>query len=173
MNKNIVVFGCDNSGKTTLCENIVKYINETKDIKAEYVRSLGPNKKLDEQVKFMKDNLSKDGVKLFDRFPLIEERVCGRILRGEDNFQNYMEMVDLLKPVDLFVMCYPGLLSVLKWGDREQLTGVKENIVGLINGYNWVAYDYIKSGFNVTTYNYNIPLSFSEMTKTIDKMLEE
>lgn len=150
---NIVIFGCDNSGKTTLAKALCSEFEDSR-----YVRSLGPNKTFNEQIKFMLDNLDVDRVNIFDRFPCIEENVCGNVLRGVDNFSG-LDISIILDKVDLFIFCYPGLKSVLNWGDREQLIGVKENVVGLINGYNKYAYKLIQNGYRVEEYNYNT-LSF-------------
>lgn len=146
---NIVIFGCDNSGKTTLAKTLCSVIEDSR-----YVRSLGPNKTFNEQIRFMVDNLDVDRVNIFDRFPCIEENVCGNVLRGNDNFSGF-DTSTILDKVDLFIFCYPGLKSVLDWGDREQLNGVKENVVGLINGYNKYAYKLIQNGYRVEEYNYN------------------
>ena len=146
---NIVIFGCDNSGKTTLAKALCSVIEDSR-----YVMSLGPNKTLDEQIKFMTENLDVTRVNVFDRFPYIEENVCGNVLRGVDNFSG-LDTSTFLDKVDLFIFCYPGLKSVLNWGDREQLDGVKKNVVGLINGYNKYAYKLIQNKCRVEEYNYN------------------
>lgn len=157
MNKNIVIFGCDNSGKTTLATSL-KFICDLKygSDNVYKVTSLGPKRTLTEQVNFMEKNLISEGVKIFDRFPLIEEYVCGPIFRNKNNFENYpaSEGEKLLRSVDLFIFCYPGLFSVIDWGAREQMDGVKENVIELINGYNKIAFDLKKSGFNIVEYNY-------------------
>ena len=83
---NIVVFGCDNTGKTTLCEDLEKWLTETHKKKVNMVHSLGPNKTIDEQIEFMKLCLNNEvsEVNVFDRFPVFEETVCGTVLRNKD-----------------------------------------------------------------------------------------
>lgn len=159
MNKNIVIFGCDNSGKTTLSSNL-KFVFDLKfgQDNVFQIRSLGPGRTLNEQIDFMEKNLSMEGFKIFDRFPILEENVCGPIFRGKSNFENYPveEQMKLLRYVDLFIFCYPGLFNVIKWGTREQMEGVKENVIDLISGYNKIAFDLKNSGFNIMEYNYTI-----------------
>lgn len=156
---NIVIFGCDNSGKTTLSNNIISYLKELGK-RVEYKHSLGPNVTLEQQKKFMEENLSNDVITIFDRFPFIEEGVCGIVLRGYNSFDTGNEDEDekyeeeLLSKVDLFIMCYPGLFEVIDWGEREQMFGVKENIVNLIKGYNMVAVNLKNLGYPVKEYNY-------------------
>lgn len=163
---NIVIFGCDNSGKTTLAKALCSEIEGSR-----YVRSLGPNKTFDEQIKFMVDNLDVDKVNIFDRFPCIEENVCGNVLRGSDNFSG-LDTSTFLDKVDLFIFCYPGLKSVLNWGNREQLDGVKENVVGLINGYNKYVYKLIQNGYRVEEYNYNTLNFIGEWVKYFSYIVE-
>lgn len=158
-NKNIVILGCDNSGKTTLSNQLVEYL-KLNNYRVEYKHSLGPNVTIEQQKQFMEDNLSNSCVTIFDRFPFIEEGVCGTILRGFNAFDSGDEEEDekyekeLLSKVDLFILCYPGLFEVIDWGEREQMFGVKENIVNLIKGYNMVAVNLKNLGYNIKEYNY-------------------
>ena len=155
--KNIVVFGCDNTGKTTLAEYLVKKINqENPECKAIYQKSLGPNKTKNEQITFMGNTTSMKNLVVFDRYPLVEELTSGVVLRGKHTFQNSSkeQMEFYLNKIDCYVFCYPGLFEVLKWEDREQLDGVKENVIDLINQYTRFAYALKECGFNVIEYNY-------------------
>lgn len=163
---NVVIFGCDNSGKTTLANKIVEFINNSI-----YVRSLGPNKTVEEQIKFMVENLNVNRVNIFDRFPCIEENVCGNVLRGKNNFDG-LDTSAILNKVDLFIFCYPGLLNVLNWGSRDQLSGVKENVVELINGYTKYAKYLIDKGYNVLEYNYKETNCFDRIFYEIKKIEE-
>ena len=153
---NIVVFGCDNSGKTTLCNQLVELCNDGIDFTAETIHSLGPNKTLEEMIEFMDKNLAPEGsphTRIFDRFPIIEEMVYGPLLRGEDKFAG-INIFDWLNQVDLFVYCYPGLFTILNWGEREQMGGVKENALMIISLYNRLAVMLKQKGFNVKEYNF-------------------
>ena len=153
---NIVVFGCDNSGKTTLCNQLVNLLNEDVDFTAEAIHSLGPNKSYDEMISFMENNLVPRGsthTKIFDRFPLIEESIYGPLLRGENKFADVNNR-DIWDKVDLFIYCYPGLFHILNWGDREQMLGVKERVFEIIDAYNRLAVTLKLNGFNIKEYNY-------------------
>lgn len=151
MKKNIVVFGCDNTGKTTLAQKIAFKLG------GKYVKSLGPNKTKNEQLDFMFENLNSDGIKVFDRFPIIEESTSGIVLRCHDNFQTWREQeMDLLNKVDVFIFCNPGLFNTLNWGEREQLEGVKDHALELINKYNEIAVLLQQYYHNVIEYNYII-----------------
>ena len=146
---NIVVFGCDNSGKTILSKTIDSFIGG-------YVHSPGPLYDVDSQKKFIDDNIDKSVVNIFDRFPIIEETVCGTVLRNHNNFKHEDEYISkTLKKIDLFIYCFPGIDSVVNWGEREQMDGIKENILKLIDGYSSF-YEFLKNnGYPVVLYDYN------------------
>jgi len=153
---NIVIFGCDNTGKTTLASQLVDYLNEDVDYVAEAIHSLGPNKTYDEMMTFMQEKLlpvNSKHTRIFDRFPFIEESIYGPLLRGENKFVG-VNVKDLLDKVDLFVYCYPGLFTILNWGDREQMDGVKERAFELIDAYNRLAVQLKSNGYNVKEYNF-------------------
>lgn len=137
MSKKIVVIGCDNSGKTTLCEMLVKKFPELN-----YVHSKGPG-----TAREMLDNIHSEFASekniIFDRFSVIEEKVCGVILRGEDKINNpeYQAEADsLLEQIDLFIVCCPSNIDIVaNFGNREQMDGVKEHYSELYSGYIEVA----------------------------------
>ena len=53
---NIVVFGCDNSGKSTLCTQLVSLLNEDVDFTADTRHTPGPVS-VEEMIKYMEDSL--------------------------------------------------------------------------------------------------------------------
>ena len=154
---NIVVFGCDNSGKTTLCNSLKRYVCDLRDLLAsevEVVKSLGPAN-YEMQKEFMDKMLSEDKSHIFDRFPIIEEMTCGPVLRGKNNFENYVDEADyFLNKIDLFIYCKPSLDSILNWGTREQMSGIKENIMPLIDAYDSCLKVLQQMGLHVMIYNW-------------------
>lgn len=148
MKFNLVVFGCDNSGKTTLCNDICNYFNSIGDITrtkvtSSVVHSLGAVNKF-KQIKFMSDMLVESDkreleIQIFDRFPIIEEFICGNILRGLDQFEmdHYLKSV-LLGKITFFIYCKPPYEKVENWGTREQMEGVKENARDMYKAYGMV-----------------------------------
>jgi len=172
MNKNIVIFGCDNAGKTTLAYEMQDLIYNF-GYNVEYKHSLGKNATLDEMHDFMRENLMKDCVTIFDRFPVIEERVCGKVLRGKDAFEGFYGEYDaMLSKVDLFVFCMPHLFDVINWGGREQMEGVKDHAIELIKGYIDVAYALKREGRNIIQYSWRDELGTQgEFNKTVREVL--
>lgn len=154
--KNIVIFGMDNTGKTTLGNNLKTLLNEVGN--AKYVHSLG-NVPIEKQMAFMESELSNNKAidfKIFDRFPIIEERVYGNVLRGGSRYYgmgNYEN--EQLSKVDLFIYCDPGLDVIKNWQGREQMDGVIDNVDRLYNEYLVLKNELINNGYNVKTYDFN------------------
>lgn len=151
---NVVIFGFDNSGKTTLSNQLVDQLN-LNGFKTSYVHSPGPIT-IEGMKKFMEDNLNDNSVevKVFDRLPIIEEYVYGPILRNENRFADPEYSKSILDKVDLFVYCYPGLFTILNWGERDQYPGIKENALSCINQYNKLSVKLKQEGYNIKEYNF-------------------
>lgn len=165
MTKNIVIFGCDNTGKTTLANKLSEYFKGVN-----YFKSLGPNKTAVEQMKFMQESIVTEGINVFDRFPLIEEATSGVVLRNCDNFNVWgPKEKEILSNIDLFILCYPGLFDTLNWGAREQLEGVKENALSLIDAYNNMAAT-LRFDLRLDVIEYNYKAGFSEWVKVVNKI---
>lgn len=148
MEYNIVIYGCDNSGKTTLAKNLVHNLMEAfvgSEVDFSYIHSLGPVS-AGEQISFMyRETKREPGVKVrvFDRFPLIEERICGMALRGRDLFVNEHQLRAMMfGKIDLLIFCDPGDEAILNWGDREQMAGVKENAMEMYQGYKRLGWEF-------------------------------
>lgn len=161
MNKKIVLFGTDNSGKTTLGKSLAK------DLEGVYLSPLGPAP-LGIQVSFLDENLKKSGVLIFDRFPVIEEEVCGNVFRGKSNFKN-ISCEQFFNPIDLFVFCNPGLEAILNWGEREQMDGVKKNIISLYAGYSEWFKKLREAGRKVIEYNWKIPEDYLKILEGVSR----
>lgn len=167
--KKIVVFGCDNSGKTTLAQNISSHYDFT------YVRSPGPISR-EGQIDFLQSKLFGKENMVFDRFVIFEENVCGNILRGSSNFSDFPKAVAsdvFYSKVDLFIFCNPGIEEILNWGQREQMDGVKENAKKLWEGYKEVFHELKNSCLNVVEYNWKSKSSLDEVISKIQEVVEK
>ena len=128
---NIVVYGCDNSGKTSLANHIAD------KFKFEYIRSKGgPKMDLIEVLKYIHENLYSEGNKVFDRFTPIEEFANGIVLRHENKISsNFIDTEEFINAVDLFIYARPDMETVKNFGDREQMDGIIKNIDSLREMY--------------------------------------
>ena len=153
---NIVIMGLDNSGKTTLANSLTELLNENHTCK--YVHSLG-NVPLEKQLEFLNHEILEDNnydYKIFDRFPIIEEKIYGPILRNNNRYANLNVEDYWLSKINLFVFCNPGFDTISNWGEREQMDGVINNSKILYEEYLKVYDDLKNKGYNIKTYNFKI-----------------
>ena len=164
---NIVVFGCDNTGKSTLCSDLVKVFNANGYV-CDKIHSPGP-KSIEELVTFIENNLldsdSKE-IRIFDRFPIIEEAVYGKLLRGGSRFNDEEYNEQTLGRIDAFIYCFPGTDSLLNWGTREQMDGVKENVEDILEEYS-IILESLKKDKNVIIYDYNRDTAFDMFDRLV------
>lgn len=159
--KKIVVYGCDNTGKTTLCKNLSKIFNSSEGLSGRtlWVKSLGPGKTLSEYINFMIGFLNSHDNIIFERYPLFEESIYGNLLRGRNVFEDLKEndkYDELLTGVDVFIHCFPGFDSLLNFGQREQMGGVKENVMQIVTEFKRLTNFLKENDFPVIEYNYNL-----------------
>ena len=151
----IVLIGTDNSGKSTLAKNLSSLWGEYKG-GLEIVNPLGP-KPLSEQLNHMNNCLLQAGNKVIDRLPLFEEEVCGPIFRKESSFKYVPTCYKALylSQIDYVIFCDPGMEAITNWGSRKQMSGVKENIDKLYQGYQSLISELeVYFGDRLMTYNY-------------------
>lgn len=148
MAKKIVIFGPDNSGKTTLANDICSSFGY------EYSHSPGPVS-IEEMMEYIEESLGNEKDLVFDRFPPIEERTCGVVLRNNNKFQGMGNIVmDYFSRVDLFIYCNPGMKTIENWQEREQMEGIKENIIALKESYDKLANDLSELGLPFICYDW-------------------
>ena len=153
---NIVIMGLDNSGKTTLANSLTELLNKNHTCK--YVHSLG-NVSLEKQLESLNHEILEDNsydYKIFDRFPIIEEKIYGPILRNNNRYANLNIENYWLSNINLFVFCNPGFDTISNWGEREQMDGVINNSKILYEEYLKVYDDLKNKGYNIKTYNFKI-----------------
>lgn len=157
--KMIIVLGFDNTGKSTLSHTIAK------DFDRKVINSLGPVPK-SKQVEFMNESIENEG--LHERFPFFEELVYGPILREESNF-NFNEPIALklkLKEPTI-VYCRPPREEILNWGQREQMDGVIEGSIALLNAWDELMFHLIADDWNVLPYDWTQDGAYNELKERI------
>lgn len=144
----------DNSGKTTLAEDLALHF------KGDYVQSMGPETKENQRdwviEKITKSLKFKSSVKVHDRFTAFEEMIYGKVLRnGVMNFTFKSPEVKLLRTlIPTIIYCRPSNETIMNFGEREQMEGVVEKAITLIEAYDDLVSDMIYYGWNVIFYNY-------------------
>lgn len=160
---NVVVYGCDNSGKTSLTKHIAEKFN------LEYVRSKGgPSMSTQEVLQYLDKNLN-EGDKVFDRFSIIEEYTNGLVLRGKDRFQDeFVDKESFLNRIDLFIYACPSMEAVKNFGDREQMDGIIENIDRLREMYRvFTVNDVISADRSLIVFDWTKDSDYSEIDQAI------
>ena len=155
----IIVLGFDNTGKSTLSHTIAK------DFDRKVINSLGPVPK-SKQVEFMIESIKNEG--LHERFPLFEELVYGPILREESNFSLDDPIALKLKLKEpTIVYCRPPRDIILNWGQREQMDGVIEGSIALLNAWDELMFQLIADGWTVLPYNWTEDGAYNQLKENI------
>lgn len=111
--KKIIIIGMDNTGKTTLANELSNRLN------FKHIKSPGPNFTKEEMYKSIIEQLSSDEDLILERFSIVEEIIYGNRLRNKSKFTT-SDLIDInnkYKP--LFIYCRPS--------DEKYLILVKEN----------------------------------------------
>jgi len=168
----IIVEGCDNTGKTTLinelCRNNIMLKLNPKGVRP------APREVL---IDYLEDTLKGDRWsnlhQIFDRFPLISERVYGMALRGEyvlteADFNKYDTM--MYRMIPLVIYCdRPQHRILASFGDREQLDGVAEKITTIQRLYE-STFDSLGLAWFVR-YNYEEPNDYIRVARKLKNYL--
>ena len=165
---NIVVYGCDNSGKTSLANHI------SDKFKFEYVRSKGgPKMDLIEVLKYIHQNLCEPYDKVFDRFTPIEEFANGLALRNENRIAtSFIDTSDFFSQVDLFIYARPDMDTVKNFGEREQMDGIISNIDKLRDLYDFYTISEIERKRPLYLFDWTKDPSYDKIDSFIDMLIK-
>ena len=117
----IIVLGMDNTGKTTLCNQLAEALGY------QHVNSLGPKVSPWEMMNFIEHTMKSNQPMILERFCFFEEMVYGQVLRGHSNFDWNSVYLNLIREAQpLIIYCRPSRERIFNFGDREQMEGVIE-----------------------------------------------
>ena len=175
----ILVEGPDNSGKSTLIDQLTKEFNLFK-----CERPHGPPKTPQELYNRTMDVQNFYASKMFimDRNPVIGESIYGPILRGHDMWTDIpsSDRIDceanlfskLITHTIFLIYCRPPLETLLDlsthqvkdYDTKEHLESLSKNKAKIVD-----AYDKFMSRWATYTYNYKCPFALKDLVSTIRK----
>ena len=154
----IIVLGMDNTGKTTLCNQLA---NELSMI---HLVSDGPGI-TEEQMRYNLNTLLSIDEFLQERCCFFEEMVYGNVLRGHSRFSfREKDIVNKLQDVTL-IYCRPRKPLIKNWREREQMGGVIDKADKLISQWDKVIKKARLHGLRVITYDYTKETVFDVIAK--------
>lgn len=150
MERKIVIIGMDNTGKTTLVNDMKNLLN------VEGIKSPGPNFTKEEMYNEVITNLSREELVILERFAIIEEIIYGEILRNAPkfNFEDLMQIEEKYHPI--FIYCRPKKKDVFNFGERDQMEGVIERSEKLLEGFDNLYNKMIQRDFDIFRYDFNV-----------------
>lgn len=175
-NKLIIVEGMDNTGKTTLIQELIRNIGRG-TLMAKV--SLGPFRPAIEQIQWTYSQLKRAGegkdLIVYDRFLPICDIVYGTVIRNSTLWTlDSAELKALRELNPLIIFCDPGIDTILKTiNEKDQLEGVVDNAKALIAMYKAVIYELETLGFEIHYYDYTSDLSKQDIYKRVGQLVEE
>lgn len=165
----IIVEGMDNTGKSTLVQQLVEQFDVEFRGSASELR--GDPSKL---IAWVDEELSRPTTKVpvYDRFPIISEEVYGVILRGRSSIPERRYDGWAKRHKVLFIYCRPPLSTIRNWGTREQMEGVKEFDKELIERYDKVIHRYRSKGWGVIKYDYTDSESYTRVLSLVGQYID-
>lgn len=147
MDLKIIVVGMDNTGKTTLVNQLSEYFE------CESIKSLGPGYSRQEMIDEVKRKLELPGIKILERFSILEECVYGKVLRNNQKFT--LDDMDWIRDYDFVIIyCRPDDDVIYNFGDREQMVGVIEEKDKLVKEFDDLMIEVARRGFVVIPYDW-------------------
>lgn len=158
----IIVLGFDNTGKTTLVEELSNHLN------LEVIPSRGQAKK-EEQVQWIEEQIERNKVVIHERFTLFEEIIYGNFVRSTPKFTIDNVLVEKLlrKKNPIIIYTRPSKEAVMRFGDRPQMKGVIEQASQLLNAFDELSLRLISDGWEVLPYNYEDPNGYDKLLESL------
>jgi GTPase SAR1 family protein len=159
MDMKIIVVGMDNTGKTTLVNQLSEYYD------CESIKSLGPGYSRQEMIEEVKRKMDLPGMKILERFSIIEECIYGNVLRNNPKFS--LDDMDWIRDYDfIIVYCRPEDEVIYNFGEREQMEGVIEQREKLVKAFDDLIIELSRRGFVVIPYDWT-KMNLDNITKIV------
>jgi len=165
--RKIIVLGMDNTGKTTLVEQLAD------EYSCNHIKSLGPGYTKEEMREEMLRKLNIEDLVILERFSIFEELVYGPILRGVSKFDK--EDIEEIRKYDpIIIYCRPRNEVIFNFGDREQMKGVIEEKEKLVEAWDQLIADLkINYDFTIIPYDWTSKRAHLKLKNEIEKELSK
>lgn len=164
----IIVTGMDNTGKTTLVQELSLQLN------IPTVKSPGPELSVNEKKLWVMDQLAREdtvpsGI-VYDRFMPFEEMVYGLVLRGETPFTlNDSLLAELKNRRPVIIYTRIPREKILEFGDRYQMDGVEDAAEKLLAQWDELMMNLMTTGWSVIIYNYTQgPINIDQLMAIVE-----
>ncbi len=159
MDMKIIVVGMDNTGKTTLVNQLSEYYG------CESIKSLGPGYSRQEMIEEVKRKMDLPGMKILERFSIIEECIYGNVLRNNPKFS--LDDMDWIRDYDFVIIyCRPEDEVIYNFGEREQMEGVIEQREKLVKAFDDLIIELSRRGFVIIPYDWT-KMNLDNITRTL------
>ena len=163
MKRKIIVLGMDNTGKTTLVEQLSNEFN------CDHIKSLGPGYTKEEMKEEMLRKLNIEDLVVLERFSIFEELVYGPILRGVSKFDK-SDIEEIREYNPIIIYCRPSDETIFNFGDREQMEGVIEEREKLVRAWDKLILELkLNYQFDILTYNWTNKRALMRLKNEIKK----
>lgn len=171
----IIIEGCDNTGKTTLADTLIRTFPQLHKGQ----RRQGPQKNkqlfMDDLWEILGSSFDDTALTVYDRL-YFSELVYGKVLRGNvivtPPEKKIIEELIKNRHQPLIIYCYLDAPAIREtFHEREQLSGVWENVEELVNEYNKVFMDWVDYQ-NFYIYDYRNPLSVAQVMRIAEAYVD-
>lgn len=162
----VILEGMDNTGKTTLAAKLHEALDFPITKPPSYNKVFKQGAKAQDACFFWNEQIFKETKRgnqpcysyIFDRHQLISTPVYEPVLFKQNHLIMHSQFGRLCYQfadnMPLIVYCRPPDEKILDFGEREQMTGVREQGIALLNRYEVVMAQLVQSGFDVLKYDY-------------------
>lgn len=168
----IIIDGMDNTGKTTLAHKLadrfeLPYLHSPSEYKYDFNRMFG----------WAIRELGSEVRAIYDRFSPITDMIYGPVLRGGTPYltdQRGIAIRELLRSTPhIIIYCRPPRDVILDFGTREQMEGVIDHSVKLLESYDRYMHKLRETGHNIVVYDYTNPHGYDEVVESLEDFIDK
>jgi len=166
----IILEGFDNSGKTTLGKQLAELHG------FDYIHSPGPLDRGFGMFNWALQEIAAQRMAIYDRLSPISDTIYAPIVRGQRSaYETHIEGILIRQLIaqrpHIVIYCRPSDEAIFRFGEREQMDGVKENAIKLLESYDEFFNGPKSMGLNFIRYDYEND-SVDKVHQAVEKYFE-